>query len=376
MVNEVLDNNFREVMDLGFTARMDEALDEISQGDVEPHEYLKDFFLGGKKGPGLYALVEERKTQIPYPRFEVGTHPETGEPIVVRTGRDGGSFIQLGDQEKKQYANVPDDLAPADLTVEKAVELLGSKSANSEVFGVHPVTGRNLFLKSRNGFYLEMERTPEEIERKEKPTWISLPNDVNPRQLSEEDLALLCTFPREVGVHPQTKAPIVFRIGQYGPYVQSGAEIRNVEDWRKGGTLTVEEAVEILNQPKGRPQRKAAGPLLELGELQGCAGPVRVMPGRFGPYVTDGEVNATIPRGVDPTTLSAEQAQALLAKKRESGPATPRSGRTVGRGTKSATANRTAKASAKSSATKSSTTKKSTAKKAAPKKAAPKKAKG
>lgn len=374
MVNEVLDNNFSEVMDLGFTARMDEALDEISQGDVEPHEYLQDFFLGGKKGPGLHALVEERKTQIPYPRFEVGNHPETNEPIVVRTGRDGGSFIQLGDQEKKQYANIPDDLAPADLTVEKAIELLGSKSSSSEVLGTHPETGRNLLLKSRNGFYLEVERTAEEIERKDKPTWISLPSDVNPRQLSQEDLAMICSFPKEIGKHPQTKAPIVFRIGRYGPYIESGAEIRNVEDWRKGGMLTVDEAVEILNQPKGRPQRKAAGPLLELGELEGCAGPVRVLPGRFGPYVTDGEVNATIPRGVDPTTLSAEQAQNLLSKKREAGPAVPRTGKGAGRATGRSSKAAPAKPSAaKPAAPKSATPQKATAKKAAPKKTSTKK---
>jgi len=318
---EVLEKGFHEFMELGFTARMDEVLDEISEGKCDPKKYLKEFFLGGNGKPGLKPLVEERRREIPFPAFEVGKDPESGEAIVVRNGRDGRPFLQLGADENKKYANVPEDLAPADLTVERAIELLSQKVAPAESIGVDQVTGRRLLVKQRAGYYLEVERTPEEIERKEKPRWVSLPPGVNPHDLSQEDLDLLCALPRVIGRRPESGDEIVFRIGKFGPYVQAGSEIRNVEDWRAAASITVEGAEEILKLPKGgRAAAKASGPIQEFGPLDGSAGPVRVLAGRFGPYVTDGETNATLPKGKDPATITAEEALDLLARKRAAGP--------------------------------------------------------
>jgi DNA topoisomerase-1 len=323
MTMDVLEKGFHEFMELGFTARMDEALDEISEGKCNPKEYLREFFLGDGEKPGLKKLVDERRREIPFPVVAVGNHPETNEPIVVRNGRDGHPFLQLGDDVNKRYANVPEDLAPADLTVEKALELLSQKGAPAESAGIDPVTGRRLLIKQRGGFYLEVERTPEELEKKEKPRWVSLPPGTKPADLSQSDLDFLCLLPRTIGKRPGTGEEITFRIGKYGPYVQAGSEIRNVEDWRTGGSLTVDQAEEILKQPKGaRAQAKAAGPIQEFGALDGAAGPVRVLAGRFGPYVTDGTTNATLPRGKDPATISPEEALDLLARKREAGPST------------------------------------------------------
>lgn len=318
---DVLERGFHEFMDLRFTARMDEVLDEISEGRADSKAYLTRFFLGEDGHLGLKKLVDERRREIPYPTFEVGADPTTGETILVRNGRDGQAFIQVGEEDKKRYANVPEDLAPADLTVERALALLSEKTAPAESVGLDPITGRRLLVRQRGGFYLEVERTPEEIERKEKPRWVSLPPGVNPRDLSQEDLDFLAALPRTVGNHPDTGEPITFRIGKYGPYVQAGSEIRNVEDWRAGASLTVDDAVEILKQPKGgRARSAAAGPIQAFGELPGAAGPVRVLAGRFGPYVTDGEVNATLPKGKDPATITPEEAIDLLARKREAGP--------------------------------------------------------
>jgi len=314
---EVLEKSFQEVMDLGFTARLDEVLDEISEGKADSKTYLADFFLGER---GLKTLVDSRKSEIPYPAFTVGQHPETDETILVRNGRDGDAFIQVGEGEKRRYANVPEDLAPADLTLEKALELLEQKSAPAESIGFDPTTGRRLLLKFRQGYYLEVERTPEEIEAKVKPTWISLPPNVDPRSLSQEELNYLCDLPKTIGKHPDSNEPISFRMGKYGPYVECGAERRTVEDWRLGQTLDVDAAVEILKTPKGRVARAAAGPLQEFGELEGAAGNVRVLAGRFGPYVTDGETNATLPKGTDPAKITAEEALRLLVAKREAGP--------------------------------------------------------
>ncbi|MCC7230984.1 MAG: type I DNA topoisomerase [Fimbriimonadaceae bacterium] len=320
---EVLEGGFAEFMELDFTRNMDDALDDISNGKTSSKKYLKDFFDGTAEKPGLKAAVDERKRTLPYPAYQVGVHPDTKEPIVVRNGKDGDSFLQLGDGDSKKYANVPDDLAPADLTIEKALELLAQKAPVAESIGTDPRTGRRLLLKQRAGFYLEVERTPEEIEAKAKPVWVSLPPGTDPRTLTQDDLDQLCQLPKTIGKHPETSAAIEFRIGKYGPYIQSGSEIRNVEDWRSGLSMSVNEAVEILKQPKfQRTARAAAEPLQVFGKLEGAVGEVKVLSGRFGPYVTDGETNATLPRGKDPTSISAEEANELLIKKRAAGPST------------------------------------------------------
>ncbi len=319
---EVLDSNFEELMDFGFTARMDEELDRISTGEENSERYLSEFFFGDGAKKGLKPMVDERKREIPYPAFVVGAHPESKEPIVVRIRQDGTPFLQMGEGTEKRYAAVPEDVAPGDLTLEAALALFEVRSAPSEAIGVHPQSGRKLLLKNRQGFYLEVERTPEEIERKDKPQWISVPPGVDPRELSPEDLGFLCTLPKEIGSDPATGQPILFKVGRFGAYLESGTERRTVEDWRSARTMSVEQAAEILKQPKyQRAKAAAVAPLKEFGALPGAQGPVRVLSGRYGPYVTDGQTNATLPRGSDPATLSEDQAIALLDAKRERGSA-------------------------------------------------------
>lgn len=314
---EVLEGNFHELVDYGFTARMDEDLDDISNGELDSRAYLKRFFFGEEGQPGLKPLVEERKREIPYPAFKVGIHPDTGEEILVRTNQEGAPFLQLGPKENKRYGNVPEELAPADLTLEKAIELLEQKYT-SESVGFDPVTGRQLLLKQRGGYYLEVERTPEEIERKDKPRWVSLPPNTDPRNLTQEELDALCQLPRTIGVDEGEE--VTFQIGKYGPYIRKGTEIRNVEDWRVGIAMTLEQAVEVLRQPKYAAKRTVAGPIQDFGPQEGAAGPVKVLSGRFGPYVTDGETNATLPRGKDPASIGLEEALQILEAKRLAGP--------------------------------------------------------
>ncbi len=317
---EVLENNFGELMDLGFTAHMDEALDRISEGKDDSKRYLKEFFMGTDSKMGLHQLVEERAKEIPYPNFQVGNDPETGEPIVVRNGRDGGAFIQLGEGDNRRFADVPDDLAPADLTLEKAVELLAQRKASPESVGIHPQTGRNLLLRNKGGFYLEVERTPAEVEAKDKPVWISVPPGADPREMSQEDLDFLSSLPRTIGNHPDDGEPVVFKVGKFGAYIEHEGERRTADDWTEGKAMSLDRALEILALPKGRSARVPVAPLKEFGQFEGAAGPVRVLSGRFGPYITDGETNATLPKGTDPETLDAEAAKRILDAKREAGP--------------------------------------------------------
>ena len=269
---EVLENNFGELMDLGFTAHMDEALDRISEGKDDSKRYLKEFFMGSDEKMGLHQLVEERAKEIPYPNFIVGDHPDTGEAIIVRNGKDGGSFIQVGEGESRRFADVPEDMAPADLTLEKALELLAQRRAPAESVGVHPQTGRNLILRNKGGFYLEVERTPEEIEAKEKPTWISVPPGSDPRTMSQDDLDFLSSLPSEVGKHPEDGEAVVFKIGKFGAYVEHVGERRTVDDWTEGKGMSLARSLEILAMPKGRTARVAAAPLKEFGTLEGRGG--------------------------------------------------------------------------------------------------------
>jgi DNA topoisomerase-1 len=317
---DVLESNFHELMDLGFTARMDEALDEISEGKADSKGYLHTFFLGDGPKKGLKPLVDERKREIPYPAFAVGTHPETGEQLLVRAGKDGNPFLQIGEGDAKRYANIPEDLAPSDLTVQKAVELLEMKLAPAESVGIHLPTGRRLILKNRQGYYLEVERTPEEVERKDKPIWVSVPAGLDPRALSQEDLDFLSSLPKTIGVNPETGEPILFKVGKFGAYIECGAERRTVEDWRSAATMSVERAMELLKMPRFKAARATSQALKEFGSLDGAAGPVKLISGRFGPYVTDGETNATLPKGLDPAELDAGTAISLLAAKRAAGP--------------------------------------------------------
>ncbi|MCZ7580426.1 MAG: type I DNA topoisomerase [Fimbriimonadaceae bacterium] len=332
---EVLEGSFHEFVDLKFTAKMDEALDEVANGKQDPKKYLETFFLRGNGAPGLRPAVESRKDDIPFPVMELGTDPESGERVIVRLGKDGHAFLQKGPVETKQFANVPDDLEPDQLTLSKALELLSQgRQQEAEGLGVHPESGRRLLLRKKNGYYLEVERTDDEIEGKVKPQWISLPSEVDPRELSQDDLDYLCGLPSTLGQHPATHEPITFRIGRYGPYVQSGQEMRSVEDWRAGKSMSVEEAVELLSKPKQG--RKSGGnsraPIQEFPPSASGASPIRVMSGFYGPYVTDGKVNATVPKGTDPSKLTLEEALELLRKKAAQGPSRRGKGRQTKRG--------------------------------------------
>jgi DNA topoisomerase I len=215
LVTEVLDKHFEEFSALDFTASMDRELDEIARGQEDWKQYLHNFFLGGNGSPGLRPAVEGRKGDIRRPLFQVGTDPDSGQEINVQFGKNG-FFLVRGDMETGSTASVPDDLAPADLTVEKALELIQQRAEGPQSIGVDPVTGRRLLLKNKGGYYLEAERTPEEIERKEKPRWISVPPGMTPTEMTQEVLDQLCQMPRDLGKHPETGEPVQVKIGKFG----------------------------------------------------------------------------------------------------------------------------------------------------------------
>lgn len=310
-VTELLEGYFANLVDLRFTAHMEEELDEVADGDRDWLDPLREFFLGDA---GLQNMVEVQAADIPFPAMELGADPD-GLPVVVRVGRYG-TFVQRGEGGKGHTGNVPADYAPADLTLDLALKLIDQKSTGGMAVGKSE-DGRDVFLrKGRFGDYLEVEQTEAERDSGEKPRRVTLPKDVSATDVDEEQLAMLLTFPRDLGLHPQWGEPIMVALGQYGPYVKSASETRNIESWQRAAKVTRDEAIEILAQEKVMRGRGAAKtpvePIQQFEKMDGVAGPMKVLPGRYGPYVTDGKTNATIPNNIEPDQITADQARDLI----------------------------------------------------------------
>jgi DNA topoisomerase-1 len=311
-VTELLENHFDELVDTGYTAKMEEDLDDISNGELDHVQYLREFYHGTPQHPGLEPQVQQKGKDIPYPQMPLG------EGVVVRIGRNG-PFIQRGEGGTGNTASIPDDLPPAELTYEKALELLETRKPGGSAVGKDPSTGRQVVHKTgRFGDYLEVEQTEEEKASGEKPKRVTLPKELAPGSISEADLAVLLSYPRVIGIHPETGEEITVALGKFGPYLSCGSKKANVGDWRRGPALTIEDAVTEL----AKPSRGRSGPseIKSFGPVEGLEGDVRLMSGRYGPYVTDGKTNATLPKGTVPEDLSLEKAVELIKAKAAQGP--------------------------------------------------------
>ncbi|MFM7204103.1 MAG: type I DNA topoisomerase [Myxococcota bacterium] len=315
-VIEFLENHFPDLVDIGFTSVMEDQLDEISRGQRDAVSYLKSFYLGDQAHTGIIQRVEQESQRLEFPRLFVGTQSTTDQPIVVKMGRFG-PYLQRGEGGEGNFASLPDDLPPADLSLNMAVELLERKAQGPDVIAVHPKTGANIVLqKGRFGDYLEMS-----TEDAEKPQRVSLPQGMTAAELIPEIALQLMSLPRMVGKHPERGLDITTAIGRFGPYVKCGDDFRSVKDWRVACTISLAEALELLAQPKvGRQRASATLPVLrEMGTVEGAAGPVKVIDGKYGPYLSDGETNAPLPRGRTPEELTLEEAAQALAEKRGTG---------------------------------------------------------
>lgn len=317
-VTELLEGHFRDLVDTEFTAKMEEELDEIAEGERDWHTYLANFYRGVPENPGIEKQVEERASEIPFPAIPLGQDPTTNEPVVIRVGRYG-TFVQRGDGGKQNTATVPPETPPADLSLDMALSLIERRSAGESPVG-KDANGRNVFVRSgRFGTYMEVEQTDEEKEAKVKPKRVTLPKELSPTELTAEDVATLLRFP--IGLDESTTV----NVGQYGAYVKRDTEIRNVEDWRQAASLSLEDAERLLAQPKVG-KRAALAPGAKAEPIQSFktdaveSGLVRVMPGRYGPYVTDGKINATLPKDVVPEEVTLDRALELIRHRAENPP--------------------------------------------------------
>ncbi|HEY5693373.1 MAG TPA: type I DNA topoisomerase [Gaiellaceae bacterium] len=306
----LLEQHFGRLVDYDFTARMEDDLDRIAAGDEHRVEWLGRFYFG-EGSAGLHELVSDLGA---IDAREINSL-EIGDGIVLRVGRYGPYLERDG-----QRASVPDELAPDELTVERAQELLAQPSGDREL-GADPETGLPIVARTgRYGPYVT-EVLPEDA--KEKPRTASLFKTMSLDTVTLEDALRLLQLPRVVGV-AEDGEEVVARNGRYGPYVQKGKESRSLESEEQLFGIDLAGALALLAQPRQRRgQRAATKPLRELGTDPVGGKEIVLKEGRFGPYVTDGETNASLRKGDDPETVTLDRAVELLAERRAKGPAKP-----------------------------------------------------
>jgi DNA topoisomerase-1 len=319
-VTRLMEENFTALVDYDFTASLEEILDEVANGGQGRLEVLKRFYFGEKNEgsifPGLAPLVS---VYGDIDARAMASLPIAGHEGIIRVGKYG-PYLERGEGETLQRANIPQDLAPDEMTAEKAEELFNAPSGEREL-GVDPETERVIMAKTgRYGPYFT-EVLAEGSPKKEKPRTASLFSTMDVEQVSLDDALRMFTLPREIGLDPTEGEPITSQNGRYGPYLLKGKDSRTLPDEESIFSCTLEEALALFAQPKLRRGRgQAAGPLKVVGVDPSTQKEVVVREGRFGIYITDGETNASLRGGDSVETISIERASDLLAERRAAGP--------------------------------------------------------
>ncbi|WP_155799742.1 type I DNA topoisomerase [Brevibacterium ravenspurgense] len=369
-VVKLLEEHFDDLVDYQFTAGLEADLDEIAKGQEDSAEWLRDFYFGrtaedGHDAPagmdsdvghvGLKSIVDNLGD---IDARELNT-VNIADGINLRVGRYGPYLEADGDNpDQPKRVSLPDDLAPDELTAEKARELIEKQGDGDRELGVDPESGHTIVAKNgRFGPYVtevlpEPDEKPKRGAKKPKPRTASLFKSMDLNTIGLEEALKLLSLPRIVGQDAEG-VDITAQNGRYGPYLKKGTDSRSIESEEQIFTITLEEAEKIFAQPKTRGSRAAKPPLKEFGTDPNSEKPVVLKDGRFGPYVTDGTTNATLRKDDTVEGITAERAFQLLAEKRAKGPAKKKTT------TRKTTAR---KSTAKSTASKTSTAKKTTAK--------------
>jgi len=329
----LLEQYFTKFVDYGFTASMENDLDAIAGGEEEVTPWLEKFYFGnagkgdgtdpknGKEDKkdeelpdeeelGLKRLIESRLAIID--AREINSIPigydESGELILARVGRYG-PYLERGEER----ASIPETLAPDELTIEKAKELLSAPS-EERVLGIDPETKQDIVLKSgRYGPYVQLVNAEDASKSKSA----ALFQNMSPDTVTLSDALKLLSLPRLLGTDPATNAEIWAKSGRYGPYIQRDSDSRSLETEESLFTVSLEEALEMLSKPKERRfQRASSAANVEVGQDPETGKTILLKSGRFGPYVTDGEINASLRKGDDSLSITVERALELLADRR------------------------------------------------------------
>jgi DNA topoisomerase-1 len=304
-VTRFLEENFGDLVDFEFTAKMEEDLDRIALGELDRSSWLKNFYFSET---GLKNTVESLGESDP----RLINSFEIAEGIQLRTGKYG-PYLEVMEGEERKLVNIPEGLTPDELTHEKAIELINTPAAEDRVLGTEPASGLEIIVKDgRYGAYVTLvdEGNP-------KPKTASLFKTMTVTSVSLEEAIKLLSLPRVLGLDPESGVEITAQNGKYGPYLKRGTDSRSLTAEEQIFELTLDEAVEIYKQPKYGARRTASTPLREFGDDPASGKPVVAKTGQFGNYVTDGIINATVPKDEPLDEISSDRAFELLAIRRE-----------------------------------------------------------
>ena len=318
-VVSLMEQHLADLIDTSFTARMEDRLDEISRGEAPTLEYLEEFYRGDGT-PGLKPLLEQKVADIDARQvctIHLGADAE-GRDVDVRVGRYG-PFLQRGDLR----APIPDQTCPDELTMERAGELLSAGEQGEAPIGQDPESGKSVYVKTgRFGPYVQLG-DPDPDDKKNKPKMVSLLKGMAPEEVRLDVALKLLALPRLLG-HDADGEEIRAYQGRYGPYIKRGGDTRSLEAGDDLLAIGLDRALKLLATEKrrGRGSKGTAKPLKVFPKVEALDGAdVRILDGRYGPYATDGTVNASLPKSVeDPLKYTLEEALALLEKKRGSKP--------------------------------------------------------
>lgn len=319
-VTHLLKQHFGMLVELGFTGRIEEELDEISNGELARDQFLDEFYNGtGTEWPGLRHLVEN-DSQIDYPAIQLGADPETGQAVVVRIGRYG-PYVQIGEGPDAVNASIPDDVPPADFQLEDAVRLARARKEGPRTLGTDPKSDLPVYVMTgRFGPYVQLGETPEKGS-KVKPRRASLTKGDTEEDITLDRALQLLALPRLVGHDAEAGEDIVANFGRFGPYVKRGNEFRSLAADAEVFSVTLDQAIELFKQEKKSRRRSAAKTTLrDLGAHPESGATVQIFEGRYGPYVSDGTTNASLPKDVAPDALTLVDAVALLKTREGAAP--------------------------------------------------------
>ena len=322
-VSRLMERHLPKLVDYQFTAEMEDYLDSISRGEAEHLRYLRRFYFGDDPADvGLKHKLEAKLEEIDarkMSQFAIG-EPDEGAPVFLRVGRYG-PFLEQGESESPDYrkASIPHDLPPDELTLSAALQLLEQAAMVEEPLGEDPATGRPIYVKQgRFGPYIQLG-TPDD---EEKPRNASIKGTgVEVQDVDLETALKILELPKTLGDHPESKEPVVAHNGRFGPYVKCGAETRSLPGEVGLLAVTLEQALALLAQPKARGRGRAAPkePLKTFEASPVTEEPIKLLDGRYGPYVTDGETNASLPKSMAVEDLTFEMALQLLAERAAAG---------------------------------------------------------
>ena len=309
-VTQLLEKHFDNFVNLDFTSKMEEDLDSIAEGKLDHLEYLGKFWFGPK---GLKERIEDKVKHID-PKDSRSIHlPQLGNKIEIRIGRFGPYLSQIDVKEEEGvFASIPEGIAPADLTLAESMQIIETKAKGPESIGKYAATGEDIYVMTgRFGAYVQVGK--QEEGSKEKPRRASIPRDQDLKTLSLDQALRYLSLPRELGKFPDNNDMITVYDGRFGPYVKCGSDMRSLKKTDDKYTIGLARAIELLKEEKKG--RVGAKLLKELGKHPETQKDMGIYEGKFGPYVKCGTISASIPKDIDPQTITLETALPLVAAK-------------------------------------------------------------